>query len=774
MKAWFIAAALAVAAIGAAVSDAAAQAAVDRQELVFGALVSGNQPPVVGPPQRVFVLATGPQGLPWTAVADRDWIQVEAAAGTTPSRLTITVRRDRLPPKDDEGRIVVTVGEAAAASRQTIRVLLRVVSGPRPPQGSFDAPADGTEVTGTTRFSGWALHEIGLVGVSICRDRMARSVPSDACGGDLTSIGEAEVLYNDRPDVAAAAGPQPYRHRSGWTFVLEPRALEKGALGTARFYAVARGIDGTRQVIGVRRLTIDPAAGAWYAFSPRSWRILALLAAGLVIHVLLRWFCAARILDTVAAAAPAPPVSRLELAAIGAIVGVPLVMNLRRLAGGLTYDELFTATYYTGAVPLWKAAVHVITFTNHIAYSLLAALSVRILGPTEFAMRFPAAILGALAVFAVWRYARRWAGPAVALAAAFVLATLPFHTHWSRMARGYTGMALMTVLAVHGFSTVIRTGSKRGAIEHAIALVLAVYFHLYAVFVFVVQYGLFTVLALMAAWRPAAAPLSRRGFQLLWLSFLGAGLVIVLLYGPVANGFLDALPLFAEPGSIRPGLFVHVFSAFSSAGSAGVRFGIAALVAGGAAYLWRRSPLDTIQLTALIVVPIALVVVVLRPQVELERYFGYWSPAFALFVAAGIWLVGSGFARLAPGLASLRAAATVVLLLLLGGYWLRPDALATTSEGYRPLLKPLNAAPALPVYAVGADAEMFQFYVDQWQGTLGLVGELEHMLLFDPPFRVAYHDVDWNSPEHRQMRDVLRQRCKGADRATVAIYDCGG
>ena len=47
------------------------------------------------------------------------------------------------------------------------------------------------------------------------------------------------------------------------------------------------------------------------------------------------------------------------------------------------------------------------------------------------------------------------------------------------------------------------------------------------------------------------------------------------------------------------------------------------------------------------------------------------------------------------------------------------------------------------------------------------------MLLFDPPFRVAYHDVEWNSPEHRQMRDVLRQRCKGADHGNVTIYECG-
>jgi hypothetical protein len=85
----------------------------------------------------------------------------------------------------------------------------------------------------------------------------------------------------------------------------------------------------------------------------------------------------------------------------------------------------------------------------------------------------------------------------------------------------------------------------------------------------------------------------------------------------------------------------------------------------------------------------------------------------------------------------------------------------------------LNAAPAPPVYAVGADSEMFQFYVRRWQGSVRSVPEIEHALLFAPPFRVAYHAVEWNSPEHRQMRDVLRQRCKAADHGNVTIYECG-
>jgi hypothetical protein len=773
-------------AIGAAIAHAAAQAspatgavfALDRQELIFGTLVAGRQPGVTTPPQRLFVEALGQPSLPWTAVADRSWLEVQPARGKIPARLTIGVRPSAMadPLRDDEGHVVVTVDHGGVSSQQTIRVGLRVLREPRPPVGSFDSPGDGTVVTGVVRLFGWALHDVGLSGVAICRDHVARSPRSDVCG-DLTPIGDAEVYYNARPDVALVVRTQPFRERSGWTYVLDPRSLGKGARGGVRVFAVARGIDGSRSVIGVRTMTVVPDQDSWFRLSPRTWRILGVLCAGLVLHWLLRWFCLTRLPDAAVAAAGAePPITLLELAGIGSIVALSFAMNLRALTSSLTYDELYTASHYAVGVPLWTAAFNVSTFTNHIAYSLLAALSVRILGASEFALRFPAAILGALAIVAVWRYARAWAGRGTALAGALIFALLPFHAHWSRMARGYTGMALMTVLAVHGFSTVVRKGSTRAAVEHAGALVLAVYFHLYAGWVFLVQYGLFAVLSLTSAWRRGAGgSLTRRSFRLLWLSFLCAGALVLILYVPVANGFLNALPLFAERASVRGGLFVDVFSAFAGTESIAVRIGIGALVACGAAFLWRRSRLDAVHLAVLLIVPIALVVLILRPRVELERYFGFGSPVFALFLAAGLSSLAGWPAAVGPSTVLRRAGAAIagVLLILLSVDWIRHDALAGPRGGYGELLETLNDPPRPPVFAIGADSEMFQFYVHRWRGTLQSVQELEQVLLFSPPFRVAYHDVDWDSPEQRQMRAILQPRCKRTDHGTVLIFECG-
>ncbi len=279
----------------------------------------------------------------------------------------------------------------------------------------------------------------------------------------------------------------------------------------------------------------------------------------------------------------------------------------------------------------------------------------------------------------------------------------------------------------------------------------------------------------MSTWRPGAgAPLTRRSFHLLWLSFLCAAAVILLLYAPVATSLLDVLPYFAERASLRGGLFVDVFNAFSGTESRIVRIGIGALITGGAGYLWRRSRLDVVPLTALIIVPVAFVVLIIRPKVELERYFGYWSPLFALFIGAGLWFLAAwpyGAAR-SPILRILGPAIAGLLLVLVGVDWIRHDALVGPRGGYGEMLETLNDPPRPPVFAIGADSEMFQFYVRRPLGTLVSVEELEQNLLFGPPFRVAYHNVDWDSPEQQHMRAILQRRCMATDRGIVTIYEC--
>ena len=86
----------------------------------------------------------------------------------------------------------------------------------------------------------------------------------------------------------------------------------------------------------------------------------------------------------------------------------------------------------------------------------------------------------------------------------------------------------------------------------------------------------------------------------------------------------------------------------------------------------------------------------------------------------------------------------------------------------------LNDPPQPPVFVIGADAEMFRYYVRQPLTVVRSPEQLDYALLNLPRFRVAYHDVEWNDPAQRQMDALLRRRCPATNHGVVRIYECGG
>jgi len=768
---WLPAAALSVLPAIAGAQSLPPPISIDRTELVFGT-GTVNGAPLVTPAQRVFLESPGGPSATWTAVVDRPWLTISPASGQLPARLTITVDRSH-QASGDEGHVAITSGSGEATS---IRILLKSAPPNAVAIGSLDVPADRAVVEGSVRFFGWALHPIGLSRLLICREQAPagrHAVGADDCGRQLTLIGEAQPYYLPRPDVAAAMPDLPRREDAGWTYVLNAETLGKGTLGTMRVHVVALGLDGSRAVIASRTITIMPAAVE--GMPPRLRTIIIWLIAGLMLHLLLGGLVVRRLPDVSNKDILAVlPVSVSERLTVAGVVVAAFAMSLPAMRASLTYDELYLASLYAVGVPIWKAALEASTFI-HIAYAVAAAVSVRLLGGSELALRLPAALLGAGGIYLVWRYARPLIGRGAAVMAALILALLPFHAHWSRMAKGYTGLSFATLLALHGFSMMMQNGSRRHAVEHAAGLALGLYFHLYAVWVFLVQYALFAGFVVSAgAQRTGGSPLTRANARALWWSFLAGGLCAVTLYAPVASRLLQPLAYFGEQVGGQPGLVRNIYLEFAGLEGMWSRIAVGVLAAVGAVAMWRRSPIDALQSVLLIVVPVAVIAGIVQPRASGARYFGYWAPVLALLVASALTAIAGGWKSRSLAWRAARLAAAAALAIGLAAGWISADRTIGPRDGYGEKLAPLNDPPRSAVYSVGADSEMFRYYVQEPLRTFTSADELEFALRTAPVFRVAYHGVPWNSPEQVRMRELLDKRCPGSAHGIVTIYQCGG
>jgi hypothetical protein len=78
-----------------------------------------------------------------------------------------------------------------------------------------------------------------------------------------------------------------------------------------------------------------------------------------------------------------------------------------------------------------------------------------------------------------------------------------------------------------------------------------------------------------------------------------------------------------------------------------------------------------------------------------------------------------------------------------------------------------------PHYAVGGNAEMFDYYLGKPTEVLRTLSDLETVMREHPRILVAYHDMAWNNPDERAMADMLGRRCSTDARGVVRLFTCG-
>ncbi len=250
------------------VGDELPTMALDRTSLRFGAVSNGAGFLFQTSLQTVRLTQTGPATpVTWTAIAAQPWIQVSPSSGTGSSALTITVGQSAgVPPTGTVAGAVNIVFSGATNTVGQVSVTLNVMPNGTSlfPLGFVDTPTDhATGVTGAIPFTGWALDDVEVVNLWICRATTA----GEGAAADARCNGKAQVFLGDgvfiefaRTDVQLSYANFPHNSRAGWGFMVLTNMLPAQGNGTYVFYIYAKDAEGRVVQLGTRTITCANAS----------------------------------------------------------------------------------------------------------------------------------------------------------------------------------------------------------------------------------------------------------------------------------------------------------------------------------------------------------------------------------------------------------------------------------------------------------------------------------------------------------------------------------
>jgi len=154
------------------------------------------------------------------------------------------------------------------------------------------------------------------------------------------------------------------------------------------------------------------------------------------------------------------------------------IFELARKPLWLDEASTYFLTNQPTLIDVWAAAFN----DHHAPLHFIVIWIVKLAGASEFWLRFPSAIAGALTIIVVFLLAKELANEETGLIAAALIAVSPYHILYSQEARMY-GMAVLFVsLAMFLFFRAIRTRSVIDWICFGGACALAFYTHFYTSF----------------------------------------------------------------------------------------------------------------------------------------------------------------------------------------------------------------------------------------------------------------------------------------------------
>jgi hypothetical protein len=206
---------------------------------------------------RLSVL-NAPAGQPcWTATSDLPFLTVSPASGCGGASLTVSLANQNYGWVGDYAGSIRISSPGAINSPQFVSVQVRVRGLSSPPAGAVDTPANGAVVSGSIAVTGWAVDDIGIARVTICRTAVSGEgvPPNGLCGPNQIYLGDAVSVDDARPDVEALSAATPLNYRAGWGFLVLTNMLPSQGNGTFTLHMYAFDQEGYQTPLGSRVIT---------------------------------------------------------------------------------------------------------------------------------------------------------------------------------------------------------------------------------------------------------------------------------------------------------------------------------------------------------------------------------------------------------------------------------------------------------------------------------------------------------------------------------------
>jgi uncharacterized membrane protein len=393
------------------------------------------------------------------------------------------------------------------------------------------------------------------------------------------------------------------------------------------------------------------------------------------------------------------------------VLMVAVILRCWNINQSFWWDEIWSTIPYAAASSPWQTVSSLgYYFNNHLLYSLLAHFSIKLLGESEIAARLPAVIMGLAAVAALFVTGKKFLGAGSAIFGALLLAVSAFHIDHTSEARGYSGLALFSLLSAYYFLNGLRTNRPAPWLLFILFTILGVYIHPFMLAVCLAQ---FLCAVLFYAAGKSGAQRIAISLPVLWsvvLSLLSAAIVTLVLYAPVLADYVQNL---GKVRIVTVNRWPFILSLFSS-WCPGIErpMGIVVyglLLCGGMMVCGRKDPRMAAYTVALLVVPLALYLL-LNPMFVFERYFIFALPFILLIIGSAVAALASRFTGV------YRAGAVSLVLLAL--FYLQWPALFTIltqdRQNYREAVRFVEQSGidnnSDLVFSIGYAGEHFRYY----------------------------------------------------------------